>query len=245
MPRDTTPVRTVPPFTRTPDAAGRNAERTRAAILAAATIEFATHGLGGARVDRIAVAADTNKRMLYYYYGDKEGLYLAVLEAAYERIRSAEQKLKLADLDPEEGMRALCAFTWRYFVAHPEFLSLLNTENLHRARFLQRSTKVRALHSPLVAMLSDLLDRGARSGVFRAGVDPVQLYISIAALGYFYLGNVHTLSTIFARNLLAPRARAQRQAHVVDLVLRSLAPDAPRGLRAPAADTMLINRLVK
>ena len=121
-------------------------------------------------------------------------------------------------------MRELCTFTWRYFVAHPEFMSLLNTENLHRARYLKRSTKVRALHSPLVAMLSELLERGCRDGVFRRGVDPVQLYISIAALGYFYLGNAHTLSTIFGRNLLAPRARAERLAHVAELVLRSLAP---------------------
>jgi len=236
MPRDGAPSRS-----RAPGAlAGRNAERTRAAILAAATAEFATHGLGGARVDRIAQVADTNKRMLYYYFGDKEGLYLAVLEGAYERIRSEEQKLKLDDLDPEAGMRALCAFTWQYFVAHPEFMSLLNTENLHRARYLRRSTKVRALNSPLIAMLSGLLDRGSRSGVFRRDVDPVQLYISIAALGYFYLGNVHTLSTIFGRNLLAPRARAARQAHVVDLVLRSLAPPSrpgvARGRRGHYAD---------
>ena len=220
MPRDAVPVR---PPVRTGQLAVRDAERTKAAILHAATGEFAAHGLGGARVDRIAQHAKTNKRMLYYYFGDKEGLYLAVLEAAYEHIRGEEQKLKLGDLPPADGMRALCAFTWQYFVAHPEFMSLLNTENLHRARYLRRSTKVRALHSPLVAMLSELLDRGCRDGVFRRDVDPVQLYISIAALGYFYLGNAHTLSTIFGRNLLAPRARTARQAHVAELVLRSLA----------------------
>ena len=224
------PVRQPVSRSRVTEAAGRNADRTRAAILAAATAEFAMQGLAGARVDRIARAAQTNKRMLYYYYGDKEGLYLAVLEAAYEHIRSEEQKLKLSDLDPEAGMRALCAFTWQYFVAHPEFMSLLNTENLHRARYLRRSTKVRALNSPLIAMLTGLLERGGRSGVFRSDVDPVQLYISIAALGYFYLGNAHTLSTIFGRNLLAPRARATRQAHVVELVLRSLAPPARAGV---------------
>ena len=229
MPRDAA-ARPLAARPRAPEPALRNADRTRAAILAAATTEFATHGLGGARVDRIAVAAGTNKRMLYYYYGDKEGLYLAVLEAAYERIRSDEQRLNLADLEPEAGMRALCAFTWQYFVAHPEFMSLLNTENLHRARYLRRSTKVRALNSPLVAMLSGLLERGSRRGVFRSDVDAVQLYISLAALGYFYLGNAHTLSTIFGRNLLAPRARATREAHVVDLVLRSLAPPARAGV---------------
>ena len=229
MPRDTAPARASPRSPRAPKPAVRDADRTRAAILAAATAEFAAHGLSGARVDRIAHRSKSNKRMLYYYFGGKEALYLAVLESAYEHIRGEEQKLKLRDLSPEDGMRELCAFTWRYFVAHPEFLSLLNTENLHRARYLRRSTKVRALHSPLVAMLSELLERGCREGVFRRGVDPVQLYISIAALGYFYLGNGHTLSTIFGRNLLAPRARAERAAHVAELVLRSLAP-GPTGV---------------
>lgn len=221
MPRDAAVVR--PRASRRP---ARDAERTRAAILAAATAEFAGHGLSGARVDRIAGRAGTNKRMLYYYFGDKEGLWLAVLETAYAQIRNEEQKLHLLDLEPAAGVRALCEFTWRYFVAHPEFLSLLNTENLHRARYLKRSTRVRALHSPLVATLSELLVRGHREGVFRAGVDPVQLYISIAALGYFYLSNAHTLSVIFGRDLLAARARARRFAHAADLVVRSLAPGA-------------------
>jgi AcrR family transcriptional regulator len=200
----------------------RDAARTRASILAAATDEFATHGLGGARVDRIAAHAGTNKRMLYYYFGDKEGLYVAVLEAAYARIRTEEQTLNLVDRAPEDGVRELCAFTWRYFVAHPEFMSLLNTENLNRARYLKRSRSIRALHSPLVATLSELLERGAREGVFRRDVDPVQLYISIASLGYFYLGNRWTLSTIFGRNLVAPRAKAERLAHIGDLVVAYL-----------------------
>src|SRR5688572_18335317 len=241
MPRDFAPSRPPRPPSRrqpAPKPALRDADRTRASILRAATEEFATHGLGGARVDAIAQRAKTNKRMLYYYYGDKEGLYLAVLEAAYEHIRGEEQKLNLRELSPEDGMRELCAFTWRYFVAHPEFLSLLNTENLHRAKYLKRSTKVRALHSPLVDMLSELLARGVRLGVFRSGIDAVQFYISIAALGYFYLGNAHTLSTIFGRNLLSPRARAQRLAHVSELVFRSLAPGVPlQGLRAGRGGT--------
>ena len=235
MPRDASGLR--PRASRRPS---RDAERTRAAILAAATAEFAGHGLSGARVDRIAGRAGTNKRMLYYYFGDKEGLWLAVLEAAYAQIRHEEQKLHLLDLEPAAGVRALCAFTWRYFVAHPEFLSLLNTENLHRARYLKRSTRIQALHSPLVVTLSELLVRGHREGVFRPGVDPVQLYISIAALGYFYLSNAYTLSVIFGRDLLAARARARRFAHAADLVVRSLAPDVNAGIarraRAPYAD---------
>jgi AcrR family transcriptional regulator len=209
-------------------APSRDAERTRAAILAAATDEFASHGLGGARVDRIAERAGTNKRMLYYYFGDKEALYLAVLEGAYERIRTAEQALDLAHLPPERGVRELIAFTWRYFLAHPEFISLLNTENLHRARYLKRSRKVRALHSPLVATLSELLERGRGERVFRARIDAVQLYVSIAALCYFYLSNSHTLSTIFGRDLLAADAKAARLAHVTELVVDYLrAPPKP------------------
>jgi AcrR family transcriptional regulator len=221
MPRDAArSADRFPPRTRSRrPAPSRDADRTRAAILAAATDEFASHGLGGARVDRIAERAGTNKRMLYYYFGDKEALYLAVLEGAYERIRSAEQKLDLAHLPPEHGVRELIAFTWRYFLAHPEFISLLNTENLHRARYLKRSRKVRALHSPLVATLSELLERGRSERVFRARVDPVQLYVSIAALCYFYLSNSHTLSTIFGRDLLAANAKTARLAHVTELVV--------------------------
>ncbi|GIK87335.1 MAG: hypothetical protein BroJett026_28160 [Betaproteobacteria bacterium] len=213
-------------------APARDAGRTRAAILAGAIAEFAAHGLGGARVDRIAQRARVNKRMLYHYFGAKDALYLAALEAAYERIRSEEQRLDLAHLPPEQGVRELVAFTWRYFLAHPEFMSLLNTENLHRARHLRRSRKIRALHSPLVATLSELLERGRRDGVFRGGVDAVQLYVSIAALGYFYLSNSHTLSTIFGRNLRAPRALAERLEHITGLVMSALRPGTD--LRAPA-----------
>jgi AcrR family transcriptional regulator len=211
----------------------RDAEASRARILAAATAEFARHGLSGARVDRIAARAKANKRMLYYYYGGKEALFLAVLEAAYARIRGEEQKLDLSKRPPVEGMRELVTFTWRHFLAHPEFISLLNTENLHRAKHLKRSSRIRSLHSPLLAMLSDLLERGVRAGVFRPGVDPVQLYVSIAALGYFYLSNAHTLSTIFGRDLTAPKAKEARLAHVLDLVLGALAPSAaPRAAAA-------------
>ncbi|MCX7140876.1 MAG: TetR/AcrR family transcriptional regulator [Proteobacteria bacterium] len=197
----------------------RDPERTRARILEAARIEFAQRGLGGARVDQITARAGSNKRMIYYYFGNKEALFLAALESAYEHIRKAEQSLKLTDLDPVEGMRRMVRFTWEYYLAHPEFITLLNSENLHRARHLKRSKEIQALHSPLVAMLEDLLARGQRSGVFRRGVDAVQLYISIAALGYFYLSNNHTLSTIFGRDLMRPQALQQRLTHMTDLVL--------------------------
>src|ERR1044072_184536 len=154
---------------------------TRAAILAAATAEFTAKGLTGARVDAIARAAGANKRMIYHYFGDKDGLYLAVLEATYAAIRRAEQRLHLGDRDPVEGMRELVRFTWAYFIAHPEFLSLLGTENLNKPAYLKRSQRIRELHSPLVGMISGLLERGERERVFRAGVDPVQLYVTVPA----------------------------------------------------------------
>ena len=200
---------------------------TRARILDAASAEFAAHGLGGARVDRIAAAAGANKRMLYYYFGNKDALFLAVLESTYESIRGAERELHLGDVPPSEAIRRLIEFTWRHYLAHPEFLSLLHTENLYRAVHLKRSTKVRSMHSPFVAMIGDILDRGVSEGSFRAGVDPVQLYISIAALAYFYLGNNYTLSAIFGRDLLSRCARAERLAHMTALVLGYLEqPDA-------------------
>lgn len=201
----------------------RNPVRNQERILQAATEEFARYGLGGARVDRIAARAGANKRMLYYYYGNKEDLFLAVLEDSYAHIRRAELGLRLQDLDPVQGVRRLVEFTWDYYLKHPEFLTLLNSENLHRARHLKRSRDIAAMHSPLIALLRDLLQRGERAGKFRKGVDPVQLYISIAALGYFYLSNRHTLSTIFERDLLAPREKAGRLRHMVELVLGYLA----------------------
>ena len=202
-----------------PVAPVRDAEATRARILAAAKAEFARVGLGGARVDRIAEIAGANKRMLYYYFGNKDELFRAVLEATYEHIRESEKALHLDEVDPPEAIRRLVSFTWNYYLEHPEFLSLLNSENLHRAEHLKQSTKVRQMHSPFVAMLREIVERGVLAGVFRSGVDAVQLYISIAGLSYFYLANNYTLSAIFGRDLKAKKARDQRLSHMTDFVL--------------------------
>jgi AcrR family transcriptional regulator len=219
------------PRARTRKRAVRDSERTQAAILSAATQEFARHGLGGARVDRIAARARTNKRMLYYYFGSKDDLFLAVLEATYARIRTAEKALSLLDVDPEEGVRRLVRFTWEYYLANPDFLMLLNSENLHRARHLKRSRNVQAMNSPVIDTLRRVLARGEAEGVFRTGVDALQLYVSIAALSYFYLGNNHTLSAVFGRDLSAPAARKERLAHMVEVIAGYLRPPVDGGRR--------------
>jgi len=201
---------------------GRDPARTRSKILDAATVEFARYGLGGARVDRIAARAGANKRMLYYYFGSKEELFLAVLEESYAHIRNAERELDLEHRDPREALKRLVEFTWRYYLEHPEFMTFLNSENLHKGRHVQRSKRVRQLHSPLVETLRAILRRGEREGFFRPGVDPVQLYISIAGEGYFYLSNRYTLSRIFDRDLMAPRALAGRARHITQTILNSV-----------------------
>jgi len=200
----------------------RDPEGMRIRILEAAKKEFAAHGLAGARIDRIAAEADANKRMLYYHVGNKEDLYLAVLEAAYEKIRAEERGLDLEHLDPSAAIARLIDFTWNYFIRNPEFLALLNTENVAKARNLKRSTKVKSMHSPFVEMIRTIVDRGVKTGEFRIAMDPVQLYISIAGLCFFYLSNSATLSFIFGRDLLKKDAKEERLQHVIMLVLAAL-----------------------
>jgi len=197
----------------------RDADRSQATILLAARAEFAEHGLGGARVDRIAERADVNKRLIYYYFGNKDKLFLAVLENAYADIRKAENKLLLADMPPSLAIRRLTEFTWDYYIAHPEFLTLLNSENLHQGRHLAMSTRVRDTNSPLIQTLADILERGRKDGIFRGGIDPIQLYVSIAGMAYFYLSNNHTLSAIFGRDLMTPKAHQERLSHMTDVIL--------------------------
>jgi len=197
----------------------RDADRSQQTILLAARDEFALYGLAGARVDRIAERADINKRLIYYYFKSKDDLFLAVLENTYADIRAAEQQLHLDEMDPVEAIRELVSFTWHYYLEHPEFISLLNSENQHNAAHLKKSARIQEMNSPLVQMLDAVLERGRRQDLFRAGIDPIQLYISIASICYFYLSNNQTLSTIFGRDLRAPKAMAQRLSHMTDMVL--------------------------
>ena len=202
----------------------RDPERTAAAILAAAIQEFSQKGYDGARIDAIAARAHINKRMLYHYFGGKDALYLAVLEGRYAAIRSAEHLLDLTHREPVEAMRSLVEFTWDYFLEHPEFLAILATENQQKARFVRQSERIVQLNSPLIDAIGEVLRRGAATGVFKPDVDAVQLYISMAALGAFYLSNSWTLSAIFRRDLLSTEEVAGWGNHIVDMVLAFLRP---------------------
>ena len=200
----------------------RDAEATRERIFAAATREFASHGFGGARVDRISRRARTFDRMLYYHFGNKEQLFRVVLEGAYENLWAAEERLDLARADPVEAIRELVAFTWQYYVDHPEFVRLLNSENLQRGKNVRRSSRVGKLSSPFIRIIEDLLARGAREGVFRQGVDPVKLYITIAALGYFYVSNRYTLTHFLGVDLMGDKERKAWLQHITGVVLGSI-----------------------
>jgi AcrR family transcriptional regulator len=207
------------PKTTAAEPRSRDADRSQQAILQAARDEFAQYGLAGARVDRIAERADVNKRLIYYYFTSKDELFLAVLEGAYAHIREAEQQLHLRDLAPAQAIRRLTEFTWNYYLEHPEFLTLLNSENLDHGRHLAKSSRVRKTNLPLIETLAEILERGRSEGIFRGGIDPVQLYVSIAGMAYFYLNNNHTLSAIFDRDLMTPKAHHERLSHICDVIL--------------------------
>jgi len=197
----------------------RNPERTKARLLKAAREEFSQHGLSGARVGVIAESAGVNKQLLYYYFGDKEKLYAQVLEAAYSELRVGEQALELNELKPKQAIERFIEFNFDYLVEHPYFVSLLNDENLHEARHIRRSDKLRELHDRLRNTIGDPLERGLAEGVFKRRVDPVDLYISIASLCFFYHSNAATMSVIFQRNLLDADELARRRSHIVEMIL--------------------------
>jgi TetR/AcrR family transcriptional regulator len=202
----------------------RDPAATRKKLLTAARREFASSGLAGARVDEIAARAGVNKQLVYHYFGDKDALYLAVLEWVYEEIRAQERKLNLEGLPPEKAIKKLIEASFDHLDAHPDFVVLLNDENRGGARHVRGSRKLEAMHSPLVSMVSKILSEGVRAGVFRKGINPVHLYISIAGLSYFFFSNTPTLSAIFGKDFSGMAAKRARRRHVVDLVMQSLRP---------------------
>ncbi|KMO29263.1 TetR family transcriptional regulator [Methylobacterium variabile] len=201
----------------------KDPERTRADILAVATEEFSAFGLSGARVDAIAERTRTSKRMIYYYFGSKEGLYLAVLEKAYADIRQVEADLDLGALSPAEAIRRLVEFTFEYDDAHPDFIRLVTIENIHRAEHLSGSETIRGLNLGVIETITDIIARGQREGCFRADVDPLDVHMMISALCFFRVSNRHTFGAIFSVNLDAPDLRARHKHLIGDAVIGMLA----------------------
>jgi len=195
-------------------------ERTMADIIDVATREFSEKGLAGARIDVIAEAMRTSKRMIYYYFGSKEGLYIAVLEEAYRRIRAIEADLHLDDLAPEDALRKLVGFTVDYQLANPDFIRLVMTENIHRGEYLAQSKAIRRLNVPAIEGLRGLYERGVAAGVFRSGLDMVDLHMSISALSFFNTANQHTFSLIFQRDMESSAALIARRDSIIEMVVR-------------------------
>jgi AcrR family transcriptional regulator len=200
----------------------RDAERTRAEIIEVATREFADKGYAGARVDEIAAKMSTTKRMIYYYFGNKEQLYVEVLEHAYAGIRAIEQELDVEHLDPADAMRQLAELTFDHHESHPDFIRLVSIENIHRAEHIARSTVLSGLANPALDVLARILDRGHEAGVFRGGVDPLDIHMVISAFCVFRIANRHTFKAIFKRDMLSPDHREDHRRLLGDLVLDHL-----------------------
>jgi AcrR family transcriptional regulator len=203
-----------------PERRVQDPEGTRRNILEIATDEFANKGFSGARVDDIAARTNTSKRMIYYYFGDKERLFVEVLEQAYGRIRQIETTLKLDHLEPESALRALVGFTFDYQNANESFIRLVMVENIHKGVHLARSRVIEELNFSVITTLRDIYRRGRTTGVFRDGIDEVDLHMSISALCFFNVANRATFSRIFKREMATPDALARRREIVIDTIIR-------------------------
>jgi AcrR family transcriptional regulator len=206
----------------------RNPDGTRQRILAAAIREFASEGYSGARVDAICKRARANPRMIYHYFGDKDGLYVTVLEHVLSELRREELKLEVDHVAPLTGMLQLFNFVHAHFGAHPEMIPLLSGENLQRARFLRRSVKAPIVASPLIELIARLLERGVKEGVFRSGIDPLHLYVMMVALSYFHRSNAHTLSVLFRTDLLDPAWQSEQKRNADQMLTRFLERNSAR-----------------
>jgi AcrR family transcriptional regulator len=199
-----------------------SAQATREAILRAATKVFAKHGFDGGRVEQISKAAKSHDRMIYYYFGSKEGLFIAVLEDTYRRFNEAESALVLDIAQPAVALQTVIRFIWTYYQKHPDFITLLNTENLHRGKHIGKSPRAREYSSPAISVIASVLRSGAQQGLFRSDISARDLYLMIAAMGYFYLSNRFTLSSILGENLDAPEALAHWEGFIIDAVQRAV-----------------------
>ncbi len=201
----------------------RDPEGTRRRILLAAAEEFATGGLFGARVDQIARRAETNERMLYYYFDSKEGLYEAVLEKVYGDIRTLERELNVGELEPREGLSRLVEFTFDYHDRHRDFVRLVTIENIHGAKYIEQLKSFKNRNVSIIKTLEELLARGVESGVFRDDVDPFDLHLLISSFCFHRVANRYTFGTAFGRDPSSPRLRARHRAMITDTVLRYVA----------------------
>ena len=202
-----------PGWTQDPEGVKRN-------ILAVARAEFAERGLSGARVDEIAAKTSASKRMIYYYFGDKEGLYSAVLEEAYHRIRGFERNLDLAALSPGEALATLTGFTFDYHADNPDFVRLVMIENIHHARHLQGSTKIAKLNLSVIDLIAEICRRGCEQGLFREGLDPVEIHLTISALSFYNVSNRASIRQVFGLDMGSPDVREKRRAGAIETVMR-------------------------
>jgi AcrR family transcriptional regulator len=195
-------------------------EGTKRNIIEVAMKEFAENGLSGARIDEIAAKTKSSKRMIYYYFGDKEGLYLKVLEEAYSRVRATEATLDLQDLPPNDALRTLVGFTFDHHNSHEAFIRLVMIENIHHGEFLARSPVIQKLNVTAIDTVREVYDRGVKEGVFRPGLDPIELHWQISALCFFNVSNRATFSKIFKRDLGSKKSLASLREAVVEMIVR-------------------------
>jgi len=200
-------------------------ERTKANIMEIAAAEFGEKGLAGARIDEIAALTQTSKRMIYYYFGSKEGLYLAVLEESYRKVRDIEAQLHLEDLQPEQALRRLVAFTFDHHLSHENYIRLVMSENINRGQYIVQSRHIQDLNVPAIAAIRQLYQRGVKAGVFRPGLDPVDIHASISALSFFNVSNRHTFGAIFKLDTRSPAYIAHRRDSVIEMIVRFMRAD--------------------
>ncbi|MEW5889778.1 MAG: TetR family transcriptional regulator [Pseudomonadota bacterium] len=206
------------------------AQATRDSLLRAAIKVFSRYGLGGGSVEKISKAAKSYDRMIYYYFGSKEGLFVAALEEIYRRFNEAESALRLDVEHPVESLMTLVSFVLTYYRDNPEFVTLLNSENLHRGKHISKSLRAREYSSPAIDAIGQVLRSGVAKGLFRDDVAARDVYLMIAAMGYFYQSNRFTLSAFLGENLEDPAAFAHWESFVKDAVLRTVSPREPATL---------------
>lgn len=197
-----------------------DAERTRTEILRAAIAEFGEKGLSGARIDAIAAATRTSKRMIYYYFGNKDGLYLAALEQSYGQVRDAELRLQLDDMDPETALRCLVTVMFDHHLNNEPYIRIVMSENMNRGRYLEQSTRMQDLNRPAITLLRAIYERGVADGQFRPGLDATDIHASISALSFFNVSNRHTFGLIFQQDIQSPAYQARRRENIVQMILR-------------------------